>query len=55
MAEEEGVPVADVWVACKAALAGGVKQETLLSQGTHPNREGHDLAAKVIAKLFGVD
>jgi hypothetical protein len=32
-----------------------VKQETLLSQGKHPNREGHDLAAKVIARLFGVE
>jgi hypothetical protein len=27
----------------------------LLSQGNHPNREGHELAAKVIAKLFGVE
>ena len=32
-----------------------VKQETLLSQGKHPNRERHDLAAKVIARLFGVE
>jgi len=55
VAAEEGVPVADVWSAWKAALAGGVKQETLLSQVNHPNREGHDLAAKVIAKLFAVD
>jgi hypothetical protein len=39
----------------KAALAGGVKQEALLSQGNHPNRERHELAAKVIARLFGVD
>ena len=52
VAAEEGIPV---WAAWKAALAGGVKQEALLSQVNHPNREGHDLAAKVIAKLFGVD
>ena len=32
-----------------------VKQESLLSQVNHPNREGHELAAKVIAKLFGVE
>ena len=55
VAAEEDVPVADVWAAWKAALAGGVKQEALLSQGNHPNREGHELAAKVIAKLFGVN
>jgi lysophospholipase L1-like esterase len=55
VAAEEGVPVADVWAAWKAALAGGAKQESLLSQVNHPNREGHDLAAKVIANLFGVD
>ena len=55
VAAEEGVPVADVWAAWKSALAGGVKQERLLSQVNHPNREGHDLAAKVIAKLFGVE
>jgi lysophospholipase L1-like esterase len=55
VAAEEGLPVADVWDAWKTALAGGVKQESLLSQVNHPNREGHDLAAKVIAKLFGVD
>ena len=55
VAAEENVLVADVWVAWKAALAGGVKQESLLSQVNHPNREGHELAAKVIAKLFWVD
>jgi lysophospholipase L1-like esterase len=55
VAQEEGVPVADVWAAWKAALAGGAKQDSLLSQINHPNREGHDLAAREIAKLFGVD
>jgi lysophospholipase L1-like esterase len=55
VAAEEGLPVADVWAAWKAALAGGVKQESLRSQGNHPNRQGHELAAKVIAKWFGVD
>ena len=55
VAAEEGVPVADVWAAWKAALAGGVKQESLLSQVNHPNRQGHELAAKVIAGLFGAE
>lgn len=52
VAAEEGVPVADVWAAWKAELTGGVKQETLLSQVNHPNRKGHELAAKEIARLF---
>ena len=52
VAAEEGVPVADVWTAWKAELKGGVKQDSLLSQGNHPNRKGHEIAAKVIAGLF---
>lgn len=53
VAAEEGLPVADVWAAWKAALAGGVTQEALLSQVNHPNRQGHELAAGVIAGMFG--
>jgi len=55
VAREEGVPVADVWAAWKAELGRGVKQESLLSQGNHPNRAGHEIAARTIARLFGVD
>jgi len=54
VAAEEGVPVADVFSAWKAALKKGVKQDSLLTQGNHPNRNGHEIAAKVIAAVFGV-
>jgi len=54
VAREEGVPVADIWAAWKAELKHGVKQESLLSQGNHPNRAGHEIAARTIARLFGV-
>ncbi len=54
VAREEGVPVADVWAAWKAELKRGVNQESLLSQGNHPNRAGHEIAARTIARLFGV-
>lgn len=54
VAAEEGVPVADVFAAWKAALKKGVKQDSLLAQGNHPNHKGHELAAKVIAEVFGV-
>lgn len=54
VAAEEDVPVADVFAAWKAALKKGVKQDSLLAQGNHPNRKGHEIAAKVIAGVFGV-
>ena len=54
VAGEEGVPVADVFAAWKAALKKGVKQDSLLAQGNHPNRQGHKLVAVVIAEVFGV-
>src|SRR5690606_543204 len=54
VAAEEGVPVADVWAAWKAELKRGVKQGSLLAQANHPNRKGHEIAAKVIAGMFGV-
>lgn len=54
VATEEGVPVADVFAAWKATLRKGVKQDSLLAQGNHPNRKGHELAAKVIAEVFGI-
>lgn len=54
VAAEEGIPVADVLAAWKAALKKGVKQDSLLAQANHPNRKGHEIAAKVIAGMFGV-
>jgi len=54
VAAEEGIPVADVLTAWKAALKKGVKQDSLLAQANHPNRKGHEIAAKVIAGMFGV-
>ncbi|MCW1884131.1 SGNH/GDSL hydrolase family protein [Luteolibacter flavescens] len=52
VAAEEGVLLADVWAAWKAELKRGVKQDRLLAQANHPNRKGHEIAAKVIADLF---
>ena len=54
VAAEEGIPVADVLAAWKAALKKGVKQDSLLAQANHPNKKGHEIAAKVIAGMFGV-
>lgn len=54
VAAEEGVLVADVFAAWKAGLKKGVKQDSLLAQANHPNRKGHEIAAKVIAGMFGV-
>ena len=54
VAAEEGVPVADVFAAWKAELGKGKKQESLLATANHPNRKGHELAAKVIAEVFGL-
>ena len=54
VAAEEGVLVADVWAAWKAELKKGVNQDSLLAQANHPNRKGHEIAAKVIAGMFGV-
>jgi len=54
VAAEEDVPVADVFAAWKAALKKGMKQDSLLATGNHPNRKGHEIAAKVIAEIFGV-
>lgn len=53
VAAEEGVLVADVFAAWKAELNGGTNQNRLLAQGNHPNRKGHEIAAEVIAGMFG--
>ena len=54
VAEEEGILVADVWAAWKAELKKGTNQDSLLAQANHPNKKGHEIAAKVIAGMFGV-
>ncbi|WP_052573446.1 SGNH/GDSL hydrolase family protein [Haloferula sp. BvORR071] len=54
VAAEEGVLVADVWAAWKAELKHGVNQDSLLAQANHPNKKGHEIAARVIAGMFGV-
>ena len=54
VADEEGVLVADVWAAWKAELKKGVSQDSLLAQANHPNKKGHEIAARVIAGMFGV-
>ena len=53
VAAEEGVLLADVYAAWKAELKRGTNQNSLLAQGNHPNRKGHEIAAKVIAGMFG--
>jgi len=52
---EEGVVVADVWAAWKRALGQGTDQASLSSQSNHPNRAGHDLAAREIARVFAIE
>lgn len=54
VAAEEGVLVGDVWAAWKTELKRGVKQDSLLAQANHPNKKGHEIAARVIAGMFGV-
>lgn len=39
----------------KRALAQGTEQSSLLSQSNHPNRAGHELAAREIARVFAVE
>lgn len=54
VAAEEGVLVGDVLAAWKAELKKGVSQDSLLAQANHPNKKGHEIAARVIAGMFGV-
>jgi lysophospholipase L1-like esterase len=54
LAAEEGVLLADVWADWQAELRRGTDQDALLSQANHPNREGHEIAAGTLARLFGV-
>ncbi|WP_367870831.1 SGNH/GDSL hydrolase family protein [Luteolibacter sp. Populi] len=54
VAAEEGIPVGDLLAAWKAELKKGTNQDRLLAQGNHPNKKGHEIAARVIAAMFGV-
>jgi acyl-CoA thioesterase I len=53
LAEEEGVPLADVFAAWREELRKGTPQEELMSQVNHPNLRGHEIAARAVAALFG--
>lgn len=55
VAADVGIPVADAWAAWKTTIADGTDQKHLLSQINHPNRAGHELVAREIARLFGVE
>ena len=48
LAAEEEVLLADVSAAWLAALNSGTPQEDLLSQGNHPNLQGHRIASQVL-------
>lgn len=52
LGREYKVPVADVSAAWQKALDSGIDQESLLSQGLHPNRKGHEIAAAEILKTI---
>ncbi len=52
LAREYRVPLADVSARWAQTLAGGTDQETLLSQGLHPNRTGHMIAAQEILRAI---
>ena len=52
LGREYDVPVADLSRAWQAALDAGTPQESLLAQGLHPNRKGHDIAAAEILRTL---
>lgn len=53
LAEKQGVLLADVYAEWRKVLEKGTSQESLMSQGNHPNLKGHQLAAGVICRVFG--
>ncbi len=53
LAAEYHVGLADSLKAFEAAKARGVDVNTLMSQGNHPNRAGHELVVRVLAPWFG--
>ncbi len=52
LAREYKVPLADVSARWAQSLADGTNQETLLSQGVHPNRAGHSIASEEILRAI---
>ena len=52
LGQEYKLPVADVSARWEEVLKGGTDQETLLSQGLHPNQQGHAIAAKEILRVI---
>lgn len=52
LAREYKLPLADVSARWAQVLKDGIDPETLLSQGVHPNREGHAIAAKEILRAI---
>ena len=52
LGKEYDLPVADVSKAWQAVLDSGTPQESLLAQGLHPNRKGHEIATKEILRTI---
>ena len=52
LATEYKLPLADVSARWTQVLQDGTDPETLLSQGVHPNRAGHEIAAKEILRVI---
>ena len=46
------VGLADSWAATKGYVANGGQLQDLMSQGNHPNRQGHDLVVKELLEWF---
>lgn len=47
------IGLVDSLAAFKQFAAGGGNLETLMSQGNHPNRAGHELVVRPLAACFG--
>ena len=52
LADEQALLLADSLAAFKRQVRAGVSLESLMSQGNHPNRAGHDLVAAELAALL---
>ena len=52
LAQTHGVGLADSLAAFKADTANGGELQQLMSQGNHPNRQGHDLVVSELLQWF---